>query len=338
MLATDKGQETGAIKSIFAFQNWQYTGGLLSTNPSVTITADPSLKEFYATFSVQHALTLNISLCQGPNCIVPGRVLVNDLPYSADADIWFNHGSVIRLVAEPAPGFVFDGWEGVDNQKITGFLNIVTLNYPTVVRPRFVLARHISLTTKPAELDLFADRGRVNTPSMLDWAYGSTHTLGVPSPQQLRNGSWWTSSRWSDGASRDRSYTVEPGGEIKTFTAVFVPATATDLRTSPPGLNLVVDGRDNWPAFLFPWGAGETHQIEAPVPADRPAGPGVAVQLVVKRRAARAELRGAARSGRGDDPVDGRLYAHRPGDGYQRGPGIDGFQVDGADWERRERF
>jgi uncharacterized protein (TIGR03437 family) len=159
---------------------------------------------------------------------------------------------------------VFDGWEGVDNQKVTGFLNIVTLNYPTVVRPRFLLARHISLNTEPADLDLFADRGRVSTPSMLDWAYGSTHTLAVPSPQQLRNGSWWIFSRWSDGAPENRSYTVEPGGEIKTFTAVFVPATATDLRTSPPGLNLVVDGRDNWPAFIFPWGAGETHLIEAP--------------------------------------------------------------------------
>jgi hypothetical protein len=26
----------------------------------------------------------------------------------------------------------------------------------------------------------------------------------------------------------------------------------------------VIDGRDTWPAYLFPWGAGETHRIEAP--------------------------------------------------------------------------
>jgi hypothetical protein len=80
VLATDKGQDTGAIKSRYIFQNWQYTGGVLSSNPIVTITADPTLKEFYATFSIQHALSLNISLCTGPNCLVPGRVLVNDIP------------------------------------------------------------------------------------------------------------------------------------------------------------------------------------------------------------------------------------------------------------------
>ena len=63
VLATDRGQDTGAIKTIYAFQNWQYTGGLLSNNPIVTVTADPALKEFYATFTVQHALSLNFASC-----------------------------------------------------------------------------------------------------------------------------------------------------------------------------------------------------------------------------------------------------------------------------------
>jgi uncharacterized protein (TIGR03437 family) len=266
ILATDKGQDTGAIKTVYTFQNWQYSGGLLlSTNPTVTITADPTLKEFYATFAVQHALSLNFASCPLGNCPQPGRLLINDVPYTADTDIWFNHGSVIRVVAEPMPGFVFAGWEGVDNQKITGFLNVVTLNYPTVIRPRFLAARRIDLRTEPVDLDLFADRGRVTTPSSLDWAYGSTHSLAVPSPQQARNGSWWIFSGWSDGSPENRSYTVEPGPQPKVFTAVFVPATATDFRTSPNGLALIIDGRDNWPApLLFPWGAGETHRFEAP--------------------------------------------------------------------------
>jgi uncharacterized protein (TIGR03437 family) len=265
VLATNRGQDTGGIKTIYNFENWQYTGGVLSTNPSVTVTADPTLKEFWATFSVQHALSLNFASCAAGNCPLAGRLLINDISYTADADIWFGHGSTIRVIAEPMPGFVFAGWEGVDNQKITGFVNTVTLNYPTVIRPRFLLARRIDLKTEPAELDLFADRGRVSTPSSLDWAYGSTHTLAVPSPQQARNGSWWLFSRWSDSSPENRSYTVEPGSEPKVFTAVFVPATATDFRTSPPGLALVIDGRDNWPApLLFPWGAGETHRFEAP--------------------------------------------------------------------------
>jgi uncharacterized protein (TIGR03437 family) len=265
VISTDKGQDGGAIKTLYTFQNWQYTGGLLSNSNSITITADPMLKEFYATFSVQHGLSLNFSNCPADNCAIGGRVLVNDAPYTNDTTLWFQTGALVRLVAEPQPGFVFAGWDGVDNQKITGFLNIVTMNYPTVVRPQFLRARRISLTTEPAGLDVYADRGRVSTPAMIDWAYGSTHTLGVPSPQIAANGTWWLFSRWSDDAPENRTYTVEPAGEAKAFTAIFVPATATDLRTSPGGLTLVIDGRDNWPApYLFPWGAGETHKIEAP--------------------------------------------------------------------------
>lgn len=265
VLATDKGQETGGIKTTYTFQSWQYAGGLLSTNPTVTVTADPSLKEFYAMFTVQHALTLNISTCADTNCTVAGRVLVNsDVSYTADADIYYNQGSTIRLIAEPAPGFAFDGWEPGQNQKITGFLNIVTLNSPTIVRPRFRLARRINVVTEPAELDVYADGARVATPAELDWVHGTTHTLGAPSPQSDKFGRWYIFSKWSDGAPENRTYTVEPGSGPKVFTAVFVPATSTDLRTSPAGLNLIVDGRDNWPNLLFPWGAGETHRIEAP--------------------------------------------------------------------------
>jgi uncharacterized protein (TIGR03437 family) len=265
VLGTDKGQETGIIKTRYAFQDWKVNGGtVLTTNPVVTVTADPSLKEFYATFTVEHALTLNISTCVDTNCTVAGKVYVNGTSYSADADIYFSHGSTVKLMAEPAAGFVFDGWEAGPLQQITGFLNTVTLNGPAIVRPRFLLARGINLVTEPAELDLYADRARVSTPRTLDWAYGSTHTLGVPTPQMDKFGRWYIFSKWSDGVGENRSYTVQPSRVPETFTAIFVPSTSTDLRTSPPGLNVVVDGRDNWNTFLFPWGAGETHQIEAP--------------------------------------------------------------------------
>ena len=55
------------------------------------------------------------------------------------------------------------------NQTITGFVNEVLVAGPTFVRPRFQLARRINFETVPAELELFADRARVPTPSTLDW-------------------------------------------------------------------------------------------------------------------------------------------------------------------------
>src|SRR5262249_57133199 len=56
-LMTDRGQDGGGVKTVYTFQSWGSSGGQLSTNPSVTVTADPAVREIYATFLVEHALT-----------------------------------------------------------------------------------------------------------------------------------------------------------------------------------------------------------------------------------------------------------------------------------------
>jgi uncharacterized protein (TIGR03437 family) len=263
-LSTDKEQYKGDAKTIFTFTGWQYAEGVLSSNNIVSVSADVATREFWATFDTKHALSLNFSNCPDTTCQV-GTVYVGDTPYTSDTDIFLASGSQVRLRAEPAPGYVFMGWEAGQNQQIAGQFDTVTMNTPTVVRPRFLLARKIRLMTSPEELDVYSDRSRIATPAIVEWAYGSTHTLGVPSPQMsFKDGKWWIFSKWDDGAPENRTYTVEPGGEIKTFTAVFVPGTATDLRTLPVGLTLKVDGRDNWTSYIFPWGAGEVHRLEAP--------------------------------------------------------------------------
>jgi uncharacterized protein (TIGR03437 family) len=264
-LTTNQGQDQGSAKTTYTFQGWQYVGGLLSNNTEVTVTADPAIQDIYASFQVQHALSLSFAGCAaGPGCFSPGTLSVNGTAYSGDADIFLSEGTQITLTAVAAPGYVFLGWQPGSNQQINGFSDIVTLNSPTIVRPIFQLARGVNLATDPAELVVLADRATVATPATLDWAYGSTHTLGAPSPQSDQYSRWWIFSRWSDGGPQNRTYTVEDGRVPLTFTAIFVPATETDLRTVPTGLNLIVDGRDNWSNFQFPWGAGETHRIEAP--------------------------------------------------------------------------
>src|SRR4051812_43658542 len=264
VLSLNPVQEGLNAKTRYAFGAWKYPGGSLP-GATVTVTADPAIKEFFATFDVEHAVSLNFSACT-PDipCPSPGTIFVNGAPYTNDADVYVGAGSVAKLVASPASGYVFTGWDPGFNQSITGFVNDVLMSAPIVVRPRFQLARRINLETVPAELELFADRAQVPTPSTLEWGYGTMHTVGAPSPQIAKNGSQWVFLKWSDGGAENHAYTVPDGGGPGTLTATFVPGTGTDLGTPPPGLARKIDGRDNWPGYFFTWPAGEIHRIEAP--------------------------------------------------------------------------
>jgi len=253
------------LKSRYAFQSWQYVGGTLPGGTTVTVTADPALKEFYAKYDVQHALDVVFSNCTGtPECPIPGSVYINDAPYTQDTELYFGQGATIKLVAVPAPGFVFNGWGPGDNQSVQGFLNTVTLNTPSTVRPIFLPARKITMASVPPGLQLFVDRATVPTPSAFDWGFGTNHVVGAPTPQMDGQGAWWVFSGWSDGGAANHTYVASSGGPLDTLTATYVPATVTDLKTNPQGLSLKVDGRENWPNYYFAWAAGEVHQLEAP--------------------------------------------------------------------------
>lgn len=253
------------VKSQYVFQSWNFSGGALPGGATATVTADPALKEFYAQYKVEHALDLQFNTCPGTlECPIPGTMYVNNVPYSQDVELFFDEGSTVRLVAVPAPGYVFDGWGPGDNQTITGFLSTVTMATPSTIRARFMPARKITLATVPAGLTVYADRALVTAPSTFDWGYGSTHAVGAPSPQSDKTSNWWVFTGWSDSGAQNHSYAVAAGGPGDTLTATFVPATVTDLKTNPQGLSLKVDGRDNWLSYYFAWAAGDVHRLEAP--------------------------------------------------------------------------
>ena len=140
---------------------------------------------------------------------------------------------------------------------------MVTVNSPTVVSALFAPARPVNFATVPPNLELLADRTMIPTPNELDWGSGTTHTVGVISPQGDSQGNHWVFSAWSDGGAATHAYTV---GSLSpdTLTANFIPGVAINLLTSPQGMSLNVDGRTNWPSYLFTWGVGETHTIQAP--------------------------------------------------------------------------
>ena len=151
---------------------------------TVTVTADPAIKEFFATFSVRACALAQFRELHRRTSLarVRGRSMVNDVPYTIGRGSMSPPERGRGWSPSRPPGTSSRAGTRAYNQNITGFLNRRPGTAPTVVRPRFQLARRINFETVPAELELFADRGRVPTPSTLEWAYGTTHTLGASEP------------------------------------------------------------------------------------------------------------------------------------------------------------
>jgi uncharacterized protein (TIGR03437 family) len=260
-------QDQVVPKTRLTFKFWEYAGGQLPGNPAV-VTADPNFAEYRAVFDVQYALMLRFFSCPDPDpslCHSAGAVYVNGTAYNSDADLFFPSGSAISLTAYPNPGYVFGGWTPGVGQAITGFVNNVTLNGPVEAVPLFQVARKMTLHTIPEGLILLADRAQVPTPAVLDWGWGSTHTLGAITPQTDQGpGKYWVFSSWSDGGALNHAYKVPSDLGEDSVTATFIPGAASSISTQPPGLKLMVDGRNTWASYNFVWGVGETHHVEAP--------------------------------------------------------------------------
>lgn len=266
ILSVDSGeQDGGPTKTRYSFKSWQYSGGVVPGGNTVTVTADPAFTYYRAQFDLQYALSLIFFTCSDPtNCMSPGAIYVNGKPVNSSQDIYLTAGSQVVLMAAPNPGWVFAGWNAGYGQSIQGTVDTVILNGPVSVYPIFRQAKKINLTTVPDGLELLADRTKVPTPTVLEWGWDTSHTLGAISPQMDNRGTWWAFQSWSDGGASTHAYQVAASLTADTVTATFVPGASTLLATSPPGLALKIDGRTNWPSYGFIWGIGETHHLEAP--------------------------------------------------------------------------
>jgi uncharacterized protein (TIGR03437 family) len=265
-LFVDLEQDGVQQKARFTFTSWQYSGGTLPGGNSVSITADPSVTDYKATFSVQYAISLVFYACPTAPCASPGTIYQGTTPFNSDQDIWVSAGGSATLLAVPNDGYVFAGWSPGPGQVIQGAVNKVTANTPVTVYPLFQKARPVTLKTNPPGLQVLADRTAVTTPITLDWGWTSVHSVGPVSPQLDLQGNWWVFSSWSDGGASTHAYTVASVYSPDSITATYVPGAPVAFNTIPAGLKLKIDGRDNWPTYSFNWGVGETHHFEAPTP------------------------------------------------------------------------
>jgi uncharacterized protein (TIGR03437 family) len=173
------------------------------------------------------------------------------------------------------------------------YLGSFNLTGPITLAPQFAPGKRVHFLTSPLGLNLLIDHTTVPTrtdasnlsgpcpfneslpllqsfglPSLcfgdFDFAPGSTHVISGVSPQLDSAGKYWVFNAWSNGAGANATYTTDNNTAAPdTLTANFVPGAQVSLLTNPTGLQLSVDGRQNWPSYNFIWGLGSKHQVSA---------------------------------------------------------------------------
>lgn len=263
-LVAEPAVDATLTRTRYSFQRWTADGiAIQPVEPTVVITADPAFSSYVAEFGVEYEVRLNFFSCGEAPCQSPGTVYVGGRAYTESTALWVGAGSELQMQAVPNPGFVFLGWQNMHGGLVEGFVNTVKVIAPTAAYPRFSTARRVRLETSPPGLQVFVDRTTVPTPATLDWGIGSTHTLATVTPQKDQTGRVWVFESWSDLGAAVHAFEVPAGGSELVITASFVPGARATFLTSPPGLKLSIDGRENWMDYSFSWGVGETHRVAA---------------------------------------------------------------------------
>ncbi len=115
--------------------------------------------------------------------------------------------------------------------------------------------------TVPAGLNVTVDGFSFTGNRTYWWPEGSTHTVSAPSPQE-RGQVRYAFADWSDGGAATHFVTaIAP----LNLTATFVPSEyVVSISTSPPGLEVVVDGETSRAPEDLWWPVGSPHTVDAP--------------------------------------------------------------------------
>jgi uncharacterized protein (TIGR03437 family) len=229
-----------------------------------------------------------------------GIVYVDGACYGDTVDIFVTPG-VHNFEAFPYPGYGFAGWI-INGLPPDPYLFQYTVTAPIRIIPSFQPAKRVKFRTNPAGLKVLIDHSLVTTPPPdgpnlvpgtnissvcqpnytllpptpppgvtplcigdFDFIPGSKHQVGAPTPQMDNAGKYWVFSAFSDGLKQNDTYVTDTRLDlVDTVTANFIPGVTVSIVTNPLGVNIAIDGRSNWPAKNFVWGAGETHHLAAP--------------------------------------------------------------------------
>jgi uncharacterized protein (TIGR03437 family) len=197
------------------------------------------------------------------------------------------------LTAFPYPGWVFYGWALGNNPP--QFVSSFTVPGPNTVTALFSIAKRVNFVTNPPGLQILVDGALVNTVTasdgvscvpdtsripvgapagyvplcsgQFDFLPGSKHTIGSPDNQLDKAGKYWVFHQFSTGAGQNSVYVTPTTTNVAdTITVNYVPGVRVSVPTNPAHMKVMIDGRDNWLAYNFIWGSGDTHHIAAETP------------------------------------------------------------------------
>jgi uncharacterized protein (TIGR03437 family) len=269
---------------------------------SYTATVTPNYR-IQVRFTNTSSVVTNCSTAPGDPSLTgdaSGLVYLGSTCLSGNADIWMPPGQLI-LNAFPYPGFVFAGW-AVNGNAPSAFLTQIDVKGPLALTPWFIQSKRVQFITDPPGLKVLINRATVSTsaspildkpnnlpadaspycdPDYLrlpptaprtfpplcygefDFLPNSTQVIGGLSPQYDQTGKYWVFSKWSNGMADNAIYNVGPAGPRTVLVAQYKPGVSVSLMTSPPGLRLSVNGRENWPSYNFMFAAGTEQKISA---------------------------------------------------------------------------
>jgi len=210
------GAATQGTGTRYSFFTWSQGGAA-----NQTISAPAAATTYTVTFRTEYLLTTSATPV--------GNGSVTVAPPSADG--YYTADALVQLTAGASAGYQFAGWTG----SATGTTNplSLTMNASKNISASFSPAsNNVTINTSPSGLAIVADGVQYTAPRSFQWATGSTHTIGVVTPQQGA-GTRYTFANWSDGLGASHNVTVPAGST--TYTASFNVSHLLTTSAAPSG-------------------------------------------------------------------------------------------------------
>ena len=171
-----------------------------------------SAATYTASFTTQYLLTTAASPTAGGS-VTP-------------ATTYYNAASVVPVSATANSGYAFQNWSG----DLTGSANptSITMSAPRTVTGNF--GRPVTVATSPAGLSITVDAVTYTAPQTFAWTEGSTHSIGVTTPQGT-GGTRYAYASWSDSGAATHNITVP--ASAATYTASFTTQYLLTTAASP---------------------------------------------------------------------------------------------------------
>lgn len=293
------GGQNPAANTRFRFIGWADRSGVkdLPAVSPLLLTVHSEMNLIEIRVEVQHRLRLNFwqnqaapvapeeAICDAATTGA-GVIFINETCYSENTALWVSEG-LVDIEAHPYPGFAFVGWI-LNSGAPNSFLQQIYVNTAMTLYAVFRPGKRVKFLTDPLGFEVLVDRARVKTPiadpcpssdlmppgpapgatpmcrAEFDWALGSRHVIGAPSPQLDATGAPWVFDSFSNGMGNHSVYEVTSTSGIEVLVARFVRGARVSFVTQPSGLKLMIDGRDNWLSYNFVVAPGKVFTVSAP--------------------------------------------------------------------------